>query len=114
LIIICEEIDMHETITNQTVAVTVLAMILGGLAWITKQLFALAPTVLDRLDKQEEKRAEVMEKLAERLEKAIDRMGDRVERALSEILEDVSDCVEDCVERAQRPSNGKINKEDVA
>lgn len=73
---------LAETITNQTVAVAVLVMILGGLGWLIRQLLSLAPTVLDRLDKQEEKRTESMEKMADRLEKAIEKLSEKFDEKI--------------------------------
>ena len=57
-------------------------MILGGLGWLIRQLFSLAPTVLDRLDKQEEKRTESMEKMADRLEKAIEKLSEKFDEKI--------------------------------
>jgi methyl-accepting chemotaxis protein len=89
-----------ETITNQTVAVGVLIMILGGLGWIVRQLFSLLPTLLDRLDKLEDRRCQAMEKLAaqiresgaesaQRIEKSVERMASEVRLCMQEIRESV-------------------------
>ena len=49
-------IAQAQPLTNQAVAVGVLMMILTGIAWLVKQIFSMLPNLLDRLDKQEEKR----------------------------------------------------------
>lgn len=102
-----------EHLTNQTVAVGVLVMILGGLGWIFKQIFSMLPTLLDRLDRQEDKRSEAIKGLADRFEKSNDAMitriemsnrelGDRFEKTMANILNDIEDCLE-----IEIPANGK-------
>ncbi len=94
------------TLTNQTVAVGVLAMILTGIAWLVKQLFQMLPSMMERLDRQEEKRAEALRELAqaikvsdsslgERIEKANDRLGNRLERSNFRLGEHFRECLLD-------------------
>lgn len=80
-----------EPITNQTVAVAVLVMILGGLGWLVRQLFSLLPSLLDRFDKQEEKRSQTIEKMIIRLENAIDKMSHNYVSCMASIKESIDD-----------------------
>jgi predicted PurR-regulated permease PerM len=113
-----------EHLTNQTVAVGVLMMILGGLGWIFKQIFSMLPTLLDRLDRQEDKRSEAIKGLADRFEKSNDAMitriemsnrelGDRFEKSNESMIEyfqktmvSLVNDIEDCLE-IEVPANGK-------
>jgi hypothetical protein len=107
---------MIDNLNNQTVAVGVLAMILAGIAWLVKQLFAMLPALMDRLDKQEERRAEALRELAVTMRDAGAALAGRIEQSnvslagrieqsnvslaadmrsgLAEMAEDLSDCVE--------------------
>lgn len=84
-----------QSLTNQTVAVGVLTMLLAGIAWLVKQLFSMLPTLLDRLDKQEEKRAETLDKLAKQIKESNREMAHRIEKTLLALNENLQSCIAD-------------------
>ena len=73
------------TLTNQTVAVGVLAMILAGIAWIVRQLFSMLPNLMDRLDKQEEKRATALRDMAAGIRESSGNLAVRMEHSNKEL-----------------------------
>ena len=80
-----------EQITNQTVAVFVLAMIMTGIGWIARQLFALLPNLLERYEAMEQRRSD---KLSEDLRNMADKIEisvGKMEASNQQIIKKVND-----------------------
>jgi len=80
---------LAETITNQSVAVACLLIVLSGLGWLIKQLISLTPTILERMDKQEDRRVESMERMTDRIDASIGRMAEKFHDCMCEIKDGI-------------------------
>jgi uncharacterized protein YukE len=114
----------------------ILAMVLGGIGWLVRELIKQTPktidTVMDRLDKQEERRAEAMERLGADLKQANKDLAAELKGALNMYSNVIANCaasvqasteqIESAIDEANRlqanylahfggdPGNGKISK----